>query len=72
MSVAKGDLGQKIVGVKAQGEMKDLVDTINGMIDKLSLFSREVTRVARKVGLEGELGVQAKVVGIEGEWKEIT
>lgn len=72
VSVARGDLGQKIVGVQVQGEMKDLVDTINGMIDKLSLFSREVTRVARKVGLEGELGVQAKVVGIEGEWKEIT
>lgn len=50
----------------------DLVNTINGMIDQLAIFVAEVTRVAREVGTEGKLGVQAEVENVEGSWREIT
>ncbi len=71
-AVARGDLTQKVVGVKVAGEILDLVNTINNMIDQLSSFAAEVTRVAREVGTEGKLGVQAEVGYIEGTWKDIT
>jgi osomolarity two-component system sensor histidine kinase NIK1 len=71
-AVARGDLTQKVVGVKVSGEILDLVNTINNMIDQLAIFAAEVTRVAREVGTEGKLGVQAEVEHIEGEWQEIT
>jgi hypothetical protein len=54
------------------GEILDLVNTINNMIDQLAIFAAEVTRVAREVGTEGKLGVQAEVENIEGTWQEIT
>ena len=63
---------QKVVGVKVSGEILDLVNTINNMIDQLAIFAAEVTRVAREVGTEGKLGVQAEVGNIEGTWQEIT
>ncbi|OCF34070.1 atypical/HisK protein kinase [Kwoniella heveanensis CBS 569] len=71
-AVARGDLTQKVVGVKVSGEILDLVNTINNMIDQLAIFAAEVTRVAREVGTEGKLGVQAEVEEIEGTWQEIT
>nr|XP_019015052.1 atypical/HisK protein kinase [Kwoniella pini CBS 10737]OCF53833.1 atypical/HisK protein kinase [Kwoniella pini CBS 10737] len=71
-AVARGDLTQKVVGVKVSGEILDLVNTINNMIDQLAIFAAEVTRVAREVGTEGKLGVQAEVENIEGTWQEIT
>ena len=71
-AVARGDLTQKVVGVKVSGEILDLVNTINNMIDQLATFASEVTRVAREVGTEGKLGVQAEVENIEGTWQEIT
>jgi osomolarity two-component system sensor histidine kinase NIK1 len=71
-AVARGDLTQKVVGVKVSGEILDLVNTINNMIDQLAIFAAEVTRVAREVGTEGKLGVQAEVGNIEGTWQEIT
>ena len=71
-AVAKGDLTQKITGVSVQGEILDLVNTINGMIDQLAMFSAEVTKVAREVGTEGKLGVQAEVGNVQGTWQEIT
>jgi len=58
--------------VKVSGEILDLVNTINNMIDQLAIFAAEVTRVAREVGTEGKLGVQAEVGNIEGTWQEIT
>lgn len=61
-----------MVGVKVSGEILDLVNTINNMIDQLAIFAAEVTRVAREVGTEGKLGVQAEVENIEGTWQEIT
>jgi osomolarity two-component system sensor histidine kinase NIK1 len=61
-----------VVGVKVSGEILDLVNTINNMIDQLAIFAAEVTRVAREVGTEGKLGVQAEVENIEGTWQEIT
>ena len=70
--MARGDLTQKVVGVKVSGEILDLVNTINNMIDQLAIFAAEVTRVAREVGTEGKLGVQAEVENIEGTWQEIT
>ena len=70
--MARGDLTQKVVGVKVSGEILDLVNTINNMIDQLAIFAAEVTRVAREVGTEGKLGVQAEVANIEGTWQEIT
>lgn len=71
-AVARGDLTRKITGVAVQGEMLDLVNTINGMINQLALFAAEVTKVAREVGTEGKLGVQAEVGNVQGTWQEIT
>jgi HAMP domain-containing protein len=70
-AVAKGDLSQKI-SVEAQGEVAELKDTINTMVDQLSAFADEVTRVAREVGTEGRLGGQARVSGVAGTWKDLT
>src|SRR5204862_132856 len=70
-AVAKGDLSQKI-SVEAQGEVAQLKDTINTMVDQLSAFADEVTRVAREVGTEGRLGGQADVPGVAGTWKALT
>ncbi|MCP2340940.1 HAMP domain-containing protein [Actinomadura rupiterrae] len=70
-AVAEGDLTKKIT-VDAQGEILQLKDTINTMVDTLSAFANEVTRVAREVGTEGRLGGQAKVHGVSGIWKDLT
>jgi signal transduction histidine kinase/HAMP domain-containing protein/CheY-like chemotaxis protein len=70
-AVAKGDLSQKIT-VDARGEILDLKQTINTMVDQLRAFASEVTRVAREVGTEGKLGGQAQVPGIAGTWKDLT
>jgi HAMP domain-containing protein/signal transduction histidine kinase/DNA-binding response OmpR family regulator len=70
-AVAKGDLSQKIT-VDAKGEMLELKGTINVMVDQLSAFSSEVTRVAKDVGTEGILGGQARVEGVSGTWLELT
>ncbi|KAL4402335.1 histidine kinase osmosensor [Malassezia pachydermatis] len=70
-AVARGDLTQKVT-ISVSGEILDLVNTINNMIDQLSFFASEVTRVAREVGTEGKLGVQAQKKDIEGTWGEIT
>ncbi|MGH3378860.1 MAG: ATP-binding protein, partial [Actinoallomurus sp.] len=70
-AVAKGDLTKKI-DVDAQGEILQLKTTINTMVDTLSSFSSEVTRVAREVGSEGRLGGQARVEGVHGTWKRLT
>ncbi|HKB31047.1 MAG TPA: HAMP domain-containing protein, partial [Streptosporangiaceae bacterium] len=70
-AVATGDLSQKIT-VGAQGEILQLKDTINTMVDQLSAFADEVTRVAREVGTEGNLGGQAHVRGASGVWKDLT
>jgi osomolarity two-component system sensor histidine kinase NIK1 len=71
-AVARGDLTQKIVGVRVSGEMLSLVNTINDMIDQLAIFADEVKKVAREVGTEGKLGVQAEVGNVQGIWQEIT
>ncbi|MCJ8211455.1 HAMP domain-containing protein [Mucilaginibacter sp. RS28] len=70
-AVAKGDLSRKIT-VEAKGEILELKNTINTMVDQLNSFSSEVTRVALEVGTEGKLGGQAKVPGIAGTWKDLT
>src|SRR5689334_18480545 len=70
-AVAKGDLTQKI-RVDARGEILELKETINTMVDQLSAFADEVTRVAREVGTEGKLGGQAVVRGVSGTWKDLT
>jgi HAMP domain-containing protein/CheY-like chemotaxis protein/signal transduction histidine kinase len=70
-AVAKGDLSQKIT-VDARGEILELKQTINTMVDQLSSFAAEVTRVAREVGTEGVLGGQAEVPGVSGVWKDLT
>ncbi len=70
-AVAKGDLSQKI-RVDARGEIQELKETINTMVDQLSAFSGEVTRVARDVGTQGKLGGQASVQGASGTWKDLT
>ncbi|MFB7327600.1 HAMP domain-containing protein [Streptomyces sp. NPDC056190] len=70
-AVAKGDLSQKIT-VDARGEILELKNTINTMVDQLSAFADEVTRVAREVGTEGRLGGQADVQGVSGTWKDLT
>ena len=67
-AVAKGDLSQKIT-VDARGEILELKNTINTMVDQLSTFADEVTRVAREVGTEGRLGGQAEVEGVSGTWR---
>ncbi|MFS2006884.1 HAMP domain-containing protein [Duganella sp. CT11-25] len=70
-AVANGDLSQKIT-VDVRGEVQQLKDTINTMVDQLNSFAGEVTRVAREVGTEGKLGGQAEVVGVSGVWKDLT
>src|SRR5438094_7438448 len=70
-AVAKGDLSQKIT-VDAQGEILELKSTVNTMVDQLSSFADEVTRVAREVGTEGRLGGQAQVKGVSGTWRDLT
>src|ERR1700676_422831 len=70
-AVAKGDLTTKIT-VDARGEILELKNTINTMVDQLSSFASEVTRVAREVGTEGKLGGQAEVKGVGGVWKDLT
>ena len=70
-AVAKGDLSQKI-DVDARGEILELKSTLNTMVDQLSSFADEVTRMAREVGTEGRLGGQADVKGVSGTWKDLT
>jgi len=70
-SIAKGDLSQKIT-VDVRGEILQIKDTINTMVDQLNAFAGEVTRVAREVGSEGRLGGQANVLGVAGTWKDLT
>jgi len=70
-AVAKGDLSRKIT-VDVRGEILELKDTINTMVDQLNSFGSEVTRVAREVGSEGKLGGQADVPGVAGTWKDLT
>jgi HAMP domain-containing protein/signal transduction histidine kinase/CheY-like chemotaxis protein len=70
-AVANGDLSQKIT-VDVKGEILQLKDTINIMVDRLNSFAGEVTRVAREVGTEGKLGGQAMVPGVDGVWKDLT
>ncbi len=70
-AVANGDLSKKIT-VDVKGEILELKDTINTMVDQLNAFASEVTRVAREVGSEGKLGGQARVPGVSGTWKDLT
>jgi CheY-like chemotaxis protein/HAMP domain-containing protein len=70
-AVANGDLSQKIT-VEAKGEILQLKNTVNKMVDQLNAFGSEVTRVAREVGTEGKLGGQAQVLGVAGVWKDLT
>src|SRR5262249_30348664 len=70
-AVALGDPPQKIT-VDVRGEVLELKDTVNTMVDQLRAFSAEVTRVAREVGTEGRLGGQANVEGVSGVWKDLT
>src|SRR5690349_5645085 len=70
-AVANGDLKRKLI-VEAKGEIAELADTINEMIDTLATFAEQVTTVAREVGVEGQLGGQAKVPGAAGTWKDLT
>src|SRR5205807_146214 len=69
--VARGDLSRKIT-VDVKGEILELKNTINTMVDQLNAFASEVTRVAREVGTEGKLGGQAVVPGAAGTWKDLT
>src|SRR5207302_2049717 len=70
-AVARGDLSRKIT-VDVSGEILELKDTINTMVDQLNAFACEVTRVAREVGTEGKLVGQANVLGVAGTWKDLT
>ena len=70
-AVARGDLSKKIT-VDVKGEMLELKGTINTMVDQLNSFAGEVTRIAREVGTEGQLGGQAVVEGVAGTWKDLT
>ena len=70
-AVANGDLSKKIT-VDVKGEILELKNTINTMVDQLNSFASEVTRVAREVGTEGKLGGQAQVQGVAGTWKDLT
>src|SRR5437667_5878448 len=70
-AVAAGDLSRKIT-VDVKGEILELKNTINTMVDQLNSFASEVTRVAREVGTEGKLGGQADVKGVAGTWKDLT
>ena len=71
MAIANGDLSQKIT-VEAKGEILELKNTLNAMVDQLRTFAKEVTRVSREVGTEGRLGGQAAVPGVAGTWQELT
>ncbi|KAF2862034.1 hypothetical protein K470DRAFT_263165 [Piedraia hortae CBS 480.64] len=70
-AVARGDLSKK-VNAEVQGEILELKNTINGMVDQLSTFAVQVSKVAREVGTEGVLGGQAEVINVEGKWKDLT
>src|SRR2546427_5170599 len=70
-AIAKGDLSQKIT-VDVSGEILQIKDAINTMVDQLNSFASEVTRVAREVGTDGKLGGQAFVPGVAGTWKDLT
>jgi HAMP domain-containing protein len=70
-AIARGDLSKKIT-VNVSGEILQLKETINTMVDQLNAFAGEVTRVAREVGTDGRLGGQANVLGVAGTWKELT
>src|SRR4026209_1003459 len=70
-AVARGELNKKIT-VDVKGEILELMNTINTMVDQLNSFASEVTRVAREVGTEGKLGGQARVKGVGGTWKDLT
>src|SRR5205807_609289 len=70
-AVARGDLSRKIT-VDVKGEILELKETINTMVDQLNAFAGEVTRVAREVGTEGKLGGQAQVAGVTGDWHDFT
>src|SRR5213075_3188941 len=70
-AVARGDLSRKIT-VQAKGEVAELAETINTMVDQLSAFAAEVTRVAKEVGTEGRLGGQAEVEEVSGVWRGLT
>src|SRR5204863_17030 len=70
-AVARGDLSRKIT-VDVKGEILELKNTLNTMVDQLNAFAAEVTRVAREVGTEGKLGGQAQVLGVAGTWKDLT
>src|SRR5205823_4813950 len=70
-AVAKGDLSRKIT-VDVKGEILELKNTINTMVDQLNSFASEVSRVAREVGTDGKLGGQAEVPGVAGTWKDLT
>ncbi|MDT0347291.1 HAMP domain-containing protein [Streptomyces litchfieldiae] len=70
-AIAKGDLTRKI-DIDARGEIQELKETLNTMVDQLSLFAEQVTKVAREVGTEGQLGGQARVPGVAGTWKDLT
>src|SRR5262245_45478905 len=70
-AVANGDLSKKIT-VDVKGEILELKNTINTMVDQLNAFASEVTRVAREVGTDGKLGGQAQVKGVAGTWKDLT
>src|SRR5262249_32485095 len=70
-AAAKGEMWKKIT-VNVKGEILELKDTVNTMVDQLNSFAREVTRVAHEVGTEGQLGGQAKVDGVAGTWKDLT
>jgi methyl-accepting chemotaxis protein len=71
IAIANGDLGQKIT-VDVRGEILQIKDVINKMVDQLNSFASEVTRVAKEVGTEGKLGGQANVKGVSGTWKDLT
>jgi HAMP domain-containing protein len=70
-AVANGDLSKKIT-VNVKGEILELKNTVNIMVDQLNSFASEVTRVAREVGADGKLGGQAEVPGVAGTWKDLT
>src|SRR5262245_63406563 len=70
-AVANGDLSKEITA-DARGEILELKETINIMVDQLNAFASEVTRVAREVGTDGKLGGQAEVRGVSGTWKDLT
>ena len=70
--MARGDLSARESRSEVRGEILELKDTLNTMVDQLNAFAAEVTRVAREVGTEGKLGGQANVPGVGGTWKDLT